>query len=709
MDKKRIAASLLCAAFGLSALQGAVGFSHAGYLGGTDDDTAFAVATDSNGNIYIAGGTRSADFPVANALQPVKGGGEDPIDAFLTKLSPDGQTILYSTFLGGSNLDEIRDIAVDDQGRVLLVGVTQSSDFPTVNALQPSCRITPELGCRDAFAARLNAAGTALEFSTFLGGGSLDSAHAVALGQDGSLYIAGETFSDDFPVTEGAYQETFAGDRDAFVVKLSPDGQNLIYATYLGGSDTEQAADLAVAATGQAVVAGLTFSPDLATTPGAFQAAFGGLIDSFVIRLTSDGREAVFSTYLGGSAGEAAGGLALDAQGNVHLAGTTGSDDFPTTENAAFTLKSASVDAFAVKLDAGGTQLLYSTFLGGNAGDSATGAVLDAEGRLWMTGRTSSADFPQVHPLQDGYGGNEDAFAALLSADGSLLLHSTFLGGASNDAALCAAGNGSRSLLLAGFTISADFPTVHPLQGVFAGGSGLGFGAFGGGDAFVARLIERHRLPFAQFGNGDGLSSQVILRNLDSGNAARVELLLRGNDGAPLTVDLNGTEAPGRLEAEIPPAGLLSLTTDGEGGLTAGSALALSDRPLAGVILFGGANGLAGVGSSLEATRFIAPMLRDATAQINTGIAVQNLSEQSVEVALRLLDADGALVAESSASLAALGHRALFLTEIDWTPAPDLDSFRGSLEASSDGPIAATVLQTRPGQLASLPVAVVDQ
>ncbi|MEW6499130.1 MAG: SBBP repeat-containing protein, partial [Cyanobacteriota bacterium] len=314
-----------------------------------------AIAVDSAGNLYITGSTSSIAFPAVNAYQATAPASSN---AFVTKFDASGQTVLYSTYLGGSFSDYGRDIAVDSAGNAYILGNTISTDFPTVNPLQPAIAGSFELNVNgaDAFVAKLNATGNALLYSTYLGGSSEDEGKSIALDGAGNIYVMGSTTSSDFP-TLNPLQSQIAGDRDGFVSKLNPSGTALIYSTYFGSSSF---ADMAVDNAGHVFVTGTTNSANF-PTQNALQGQMAGRGDGFVSKLNVDGTALVYSTYLGGSDYEVISGIAVDSSGNAYVRGSTNSNNFPL-KNALAIEETTTPTAFVSKLNAGGT-LAYSTYL----------------------------------------------------------------------------------------------------------------------------------------------------------------------------------------------------------------------------------------------------------------------------------------------------------------------------------------------------------
>jgi hypothetical protein len=443
------------------------------YLGGSDGDFASGIAVDASGNVYLAGQTFSTDFPTANALQSENAA---PPDAFVAKLDATGSALVYSTYLGGSGFEYGPRVVVDAFGAAYLLGNTDSTDFPTANALQAELA-----GAPDAFLAKLNAAGSALVYSTYLGGSGSDAGIGIAVDGSGNAVVTGQTTSTDFP-TANAIQAENAGTLDGFVTKLNAAGSALVYSTYLGGSDVDSGNGIAADGSGNAYVNGLTSSADFPTA-NALQAENAGAFDAFVTKLDAAGSALVYSTYLGGSADDSGTGIALDASGNPYVTGQTRSTDFPT-RNPFQAANGGGVDAFVTRLNAEGSSIMYSTYLGGSADEAATDIAVDASRHAYTTGYTTSTDFPTRNPLQAMKRGAFDAFVTKFNTTvrgattlGSLL-YSTYLGGNDNDLGSAIAVDGARNAYVGGFTASTDFPTSNPLQSENAGGY----------DAFVSKI-----------------------------------------------------------------------------------------------------------------------------------------------------------------------------------------------------------------------------
>jgi hypothetical protein len=439
------------------------------YLGGGGGDLGLGIAVDASGNAYITGYTFSFNFPTANPLQAAFGGGI--VDAFVAKVNAAGSALVYSTYLGGSGNDNGLGIAVDASGNAYVTGFTSSTNFPTANPLQAAYGG----GIYDAFVAKVNAAGSALVYSTYLGGSGNDNGYGIAVDGSGNAYVTGDTNSTNFP-TANPLQAANGGGDDAFVAKVNAAGSALVYSTYLGGSGWEFGQGIGVDTFGNAYVTGLTQSTNFPTA-NPLQAAFGGGTDAFVAKVNAAGSALVYSTYLGGSAGDVGDGIAMDASGNAYVTGYTFSANFPTA-NPLQAANGGSSDAFVAKLNAAGSALVYSTYLGGSGDDEGVGIAVDASGNAYVMGDTTSTNFPTANPLQAASGGGYDAFVAKVNAAGSALVYSTYLGGLGDDFGLGIAVDASGNAYVTGFTYSTNFPTANPLQAANGGGS----------DAFVAKI-----------------------------------------------------------------------------------------------------------------------------------------------------------------------------------------------------------------------------
>jgi len=387
--------------------------------------------------------------------------------------------MIYSTYLGGSSSDEGFAIAVDGAGNAYITGYASSKDFPiTPGAFQTVC----ESGCVSAFMAKINPGGSALVYSTYLGGSANDWGDAIAVDSAGNAYVTGITYSTDFPITPGAFQKICNGGSycsptgDAFVSKLNPSGSTLVYSTYLGGSAYDWGYGIAVDNAGNAYVTGQTSSADF-PTKNPLQQHWAGDYDAFVTKFNPDGSALVYSTYLGGGGYDGGYGIALDNAGNAYVTGATGSTNFPTTPGAIQTSSHGYLDVFVSKINAAGSALDYSTYLGGSKYDSGHGIAVDSAGNAYVTGNTNSPNFPVMNPFQPNWGGGDnDAFVFKLNPSGSALVYSTYLGGGFTDFGYGIAVDSAGNAYVTGYTSSANFPITPGAFGKkYLGGRSDGF------------------------------------------------------------------------------------------------------------------------------------------------------------------------------------------------------------------------------------------
>ncbi len=398
------------------------GIVYSTYLGGSGDDIGAAIAVDSSGNAYITGNTFSANFPTRNAVQASYGGTSSMSfgDAFVAKIDPAGGSLVYSTYLGGGGDDAGFAVAADGSGAAYVTGVTSSGDFPASAAAFRAFLS----GASDAFVTKLSASGT-IAYSTYLGGGATEQGYGIAVDPSGNAYVTGATASTDFPAVN-AFQPQCASSgtpfgvscADAFLAKLNASGSGLVYSTYLGGGATDLGRAIAVDASGNAYVAGATNSTNFPVTSNAFQHGFGsGPEDAFLAKFNAAGSALVYGTYLGGTGDDIAYGIAVDAGGAAFVAGSTTSSDFPTASAVRSACGSVCADAFVAAINAAGSALIYSTYLGGSGTDRALAIAADSLGGVYVTGETTSSDFlTTAGAYQTSLAGPSDAFVTKLVA-----------------------------------------------------------------------------------------------------------------------------------------------------------------------------------------------------------------------------------------------------------------------------------------------------
>jgi len=409
--------------------------------------------------------------------------------------------LTWSTLLGGGGSDYCQAVALDDSLNVYVAGYTSSSDFPaTAGAYQT----TYDSGVYDAFVAKLNTAGSALVYCSYIGSTGVDQAYGIAVDGSGNAYVTGHTLSFDFPATTGAYDTTTDGSGDVFVAKLNAAGSALAYATLLGGSDTESGYGIAIDGSGNAYVTGFTASNDFPTTAGAFQTSYGDWDDAFVTKLNAAGTALVYSTFLGGSDEDQANAIAVDTSGHAYVTGYTlwfdffSSSDFPTTVGAYDRTLDDWEEVFVTQFNAAGTALVYSTFIGGDDDERGHSIAIDSSGNAHITGTTFSANFPTTPGALDStVGGYQDAFVAKLNSAGSALVYSTLLGGDFSEQGYGIAVGQAGAACVTGYTSSQFFPWT--LDAFDSSHNGID-------DAFVVKLNPAGTaLLYATFLGGLGL------------------------------------------------------------------------------------------------------------------------------------------------------------------------------------------------------------
>ena len=457
------------------------------YLGGKQNDAGNGIAVDAQHNVYVSGFTLSMDFPVQNGAQKSFGGGEE--DAFVTKISPGGDKIVYSTYLGGGANDFGNGIAVDGSGNAYVTGWTRSSDFPTANAFQSG----PSGGGEDVFVTKISPAGNAFVYSTFVGGNGRDLGTGIAVDSTGAAYVAGSTSSTVFP-TANAFQVRNAGASDGFVFKLAPAGNTLVFCTYLGGAGDDTIFRIVLDGTG-IYVGGYTASSDFPVLNAA-QSTAGGSYDAFVAKLSLSGASLLYSTYLGGTGDDFGYGLAVDSSGSAYIAGWTASTNFPTRNALQPLYGGGASDAFVARLAPNGNSLLYSTFLGGSGDDEAHGIALDPTGVAFVTGRTSSASFPGARNSYTEGSGKFDAFLTRISADvGSAFALVTpsalsFSGATASPQTILLSSSGASLNFAAFATSNGNWLTVNPC--VRGNHSSLAYGDCQSGGPWQRNLQRDH-------------------------------------------------------------------------------------------------------------------------------------------------------------------------------------------------------------------------
>jgi hypothetical protein len=518
------------------------------YLGGSLFTAIYGVAVDSSGNAYVTGGVTSTDFPItAGTLQSNYGGNHD---AFVTKVNSKGTNLVYSTYLGGSGIDHGSSIAVDASGSAYVAGTTSSKNFPvTSGAFQTVCH-----GCGgtspDSFMSKLNPAGSALVYSTYLGGSGYEHIAAMTIDGSGDAYVTGFSCSTDYPTTPGAFQATYKGvctpfGGNAVVTELNATGSALVYSTYLGGTATDAANAVVVDSSGNTYVAGYTTSTDFPTTSGAFQTQNAGKNDVFVAKLNTTATTLLYGTYIGGSSDDQAWGLKVDSQGNAYVVGQTLSTNFPTTAGAfqpscnSCAATTPQTDGFVTKLDPTGSSQVYSTYLGGSGEDVTFAISLGATGDAYVAGETGSKDFKTTPgAFQPNNGGGTNAFVTRLNAAGTSEVYSTYLGNGASTILGISVNTTSGSFVVAGRTYSTSFPIV---PGSFQTACNTCNNKNKDADGFVVKFVVGDQIWPLTLNFGDqvvGINSRVfntVLSNSTSNVLNVANILLSGPNSADFT------------------------------------------------------------------------------------------------------------------------------------------------------------------------------
>jgi hypothetical protein len=467
---------------------------YCGFIGGIGDDGGWAIAVDGDGSIYVAGETASTEtsFPVTVGPDLTYNGFDR--DAFVVKVNPTGTALIYAGYIGGTGNDYGMGIVVDNDHNAYITGFTGSTEasFPVT--------IGPDLtanGVEDGFVAKVNAAGTGLVYAGFIGGGLWDKAYSIAVDSDGAAYVTGSVGSDQgsFPV-KGGPDLTFNGVDDAYVAKVSPAGDTLLYCGYIGGANWDLGRGIEVDNTGAAYIVGETNSTE-ANFPvlvGPDLTYNGGDRDAFVAKVNPAGTRLIYTGYIGGSSGDYGRALALDGTGAVYIAGQTISTQasFPVLVGPDLTYNGGAYDAFAVKVNPAGTALVYAGYIGGDQDDNGRGIAVDSSGAAYIIGETGSGQnsFPVIQGPDLTYnGGGNDAYIAKVSDSGAALVYSGYIGGAGSDYGTGITVDGADDAHVAGITSSNQdsFPLRGGPDQTFNGGTW---------DAYVAKVSI---FPFAYY------------------------------------------------------------------------------------------------------------------------------------------------------------------------------------------------------------------
>ncbi|TAE00709.1 MAG: hypothetical protein EAZ98_03750, partial [Oscillatoriales cyanobacterium] len=374
------------------------------YLGGSASDSANRMTVDSTGAAYIIGTTVNNFTTTPGAYQTTPAG---QADFLVTKINPEGTALVYSTYIGGTGNEYGIGIAVDGQGNAYLTGQVDPGYPTTPGSFQPTATTY------NAAATKLNVAGNSLVYSTFLGGNGSALGTSIAVDSNGNAYVTGPT-GDNFPIAN-ASQPQIGGNIDAFITKVNPTGSGLVYSTYFGGSNRDEGQGIAVDSNGNAYVSGITYSTNLPLTNPVQTTIGGGQYDAFISKFTPNGAR-IYSTYLGGTGDDQGTSIAADSSGNAYIVGTTSSTNFPIVSPIQLLNAGGANDAFVSKLSAAGNSLIYSTYLGGSGDDKGDRIIVDSANNAYVTGDTTSTNFPTQNAIQSVSGGGKDAFVTKINS-----------------------------------------------------------------------------------------------------------------------------------------------------------------------------------------------------------------------------------------------------------------------------------------------------
>jgi len=481
------------------------------FLGGTGDehtDVSYSFGStviDSKGNIIVVGQTTSTDFPVKDAFQE---NFSEYNDGTLSKFYPNG-SLIFSTYLGGSEQEYITDVAVDSEDNIIVAGITGSADFPVMNAFKSNSTDVSSGGV-DGFITKFSEDGQSLLFSTFFGGTGNDWLYTMNIDSNDRIAISGTTDSTDFPLLN-PHQDTNTGGREVFVTLIEADGQSLLFSTYLGTAENDHGRRVGFDSLGNVLVAGMCGEGDLATT-GAYQEEHGGgNVDAFLAKYNVTGALEFF-TFLGGESPEWGVDLAIDSNDNVVVTGFTTSDEFPTS-NPYQDERAGYADMFITKITPDGQSLVFSTYLGGSSPDYGNAITIDSQDRIVVTGQTKSTDFPTTLPFNITDSMFENVLLVVLNPEGSLLF-STVLGGDHNDVGIGVTCYSDDSYIVVGYTESIEFPIFEAYQETYAGSS----------DMFIMKLDLQDFLPIP--GDGTGIAFDLVIVSAVIGIGVVVVLLV---------------------------------------------------------------------------------------------------------------------------------------------------------------------------------------
>ncbi|HEX9709353.1 MAG TPA: SBBP repeat-containing protein [Candidatus Thermoplasmatota archaeon] len=445
------------------------------YLGGSGTDYGRGVHVATDGSIYVGGYTSSSNFPTTNGAFDTGWNGN--LDFYITRFDASGTSLLWSTYIGGTSNDYAQDLFVDAAGGAYITGYVLSTNFPTTAGAHDA---THNGGSYDLVVSKIDATGSTLVFSTYLGGTSNDYGRGVAVGANDTVYVTGESASSNFPITAGAFQTSKSGTYAAFVTRLNQTGA-VLNSTFLGGNSNDYGAALRTDAAGLPVAVGRTTSSTFPTTANGEQRSLAGGYDVFVAQLDAELSSLTYSTYLGGSSSDYANAVAISGQ-VAFVTGYTLSSNYPTTGSSFSSSIGGVYDAFLSKVNLSTGDLDYSSYLGGSSYDYGWGVTVNGLGEAVLTGYTQSTNFPvTTYRDQQNLAGSYDAYIVRLNAAGNQMVYGSFLGGSSTDYGYAVATDANGTAYITGYTVSSNFPTTQGAYDTTAAG----------GEAFLTKIEMR--------------------------------------------------------------------------------------------------------------------------------------------------------------------------------------------------------------------------
>jgi hypothetical protein len=451
------------------------------YIDIIDQDVDMKI--DNAGNTFVTSGTRYLNYPTTSGAYDTSYNGND--DIIISKINSLGSNLIFSTFIGGDSVDMAHSIGIDKFGNSYITGYTYSSNYPiTANAFDDSFNDTNNIWPRgDCFVTKLNSVGTALIYSTFIGGNRDDKGYDIVIDSINNAILTGYTTSVNFPITSGAYDIFFndscilCNGSDCFVTKINSTGSSIIFSTFIGGSRTDGGTSIILDKINNYYITGFTKSSDFPTTLNSFSSNYPSrYFNNFITKLNSTGSSLIYSTYIGGYPNDYSSdqpySIAVDNICNPFITGSTPSITYPVTIGAYDTAFNGGLDIFVTKLNASGSALFYSTFLGSSYSDCGYSIILDSNNNSLITGQASNGYPITNDAFNETNSGMIDCIISKLNYDGTGLIYSTFFGGRLNDFGFSIAIDRNNSMYIAGRTQSDNMPTTSNVYNRTYSGNG---------------------------------------------------------------------------------------------------------------------------------------------------------------------------------------------------------------------------------------------